>query len=116
VKGWLGEYGRRVTLDHELELAAGSVGGIRGSGGSLRIRSVGTGSAGAALALRIRLTPVLSAGLTPGCGILQSPLWNRGISARLRSAVGYIGPCGDILGQLALTLEDCTGVTSVPGG
>ena len=62
------------------------------------------------------LTPVLSAGLTPGCGILQSPLWNRGISARLRSAVGYIGPCGDILGQLALTLEDCTGVTSVAGG
>jgi hypothetical protein len=116
VKGWLGEYGRRVTLDHELELVAGSAGGIRGSGGSLRIRSVGAGSAGAALALRIRFDSRLECRPDPGCGILQSPLWNGGISARLRSAVGYIGPCGDILGQLALTLEDCTGVTSVAGG
>jgi hypothetical protein len=73
-------------------------------------------SVGATLTLRIHLTPVSSSGLAPGCGTLQSPLWNGGTSARLSSAMGYIGPCWDVLGQRALMAEDYTGVTSVPGG
>ena len=76
-----------------------------------------SGYVGAALILCINLTPVMrSAGLARGCGTSARPLLDGGIRLGSVSAMGYIGPCRDKLGQSALAIEDRTGVTSVLGG
>src|SRR6266481_3180242 len=92
--------------------------GSRGSGGRRRIRIAATGSTGIALTLfiefrllswRVQVLPRAAV----RCEVLHGMV---AFSAMPSSAMGYIGPCGDMPGQLIFKGENRTGVTSVLGG
>jgi hypothetical protein len=65
----------------------------------------------------IHSTPISKgSGTGQSCGASEVPHGMVAFLAMLSSAMGYFGPCRDMLGRLAFVGKDHTGVTSFPRG